>query len=107
TRAIDIKIDPIVWRTNIAYAVYVLLFLLLLVLIYSYYQKRRSLSQNIIDQKREEEIHQNRLTFFTNVAHEFQTPLTLITGPIQKLSEMVGLSEKNQRFISMIERNSS
>lgn len=107
TRAIDIKIDPIVWRTNIAYAAYVLLFLLLLVLIYSYYQKRRSLRQNIIDQKREEEIHQNRLTFFTNVAHEFQTPLTLITGPIQKLSEMVGLSEKNQRFISMIERNSS
>ncbi|MBC8769543.1 response regulator [Arenibacter sp. BSSL-BM3] len=107
TRAIDIKIDPILWRTNVAYAVYLLLFLLLLVLIYSYYQKKQSLTQNIIHQKREEEIHQNRLTFFTNVAHEFQTPLTLITGPVQKLSEMVGLSEKNQRFINMIERNSS
>lgn len=107
TKAIDIKIDPIIWRTNVAYAVYLLLFLLLLVLIYSYYQKKQSLKQNIINQKREEEIHQNRLTFFTNVAHEFQTPLTLITGPVQKLSEMVGLSEKNQRFINMIERNSS
>ncbi|MEJ1222770.1 hybrid sensor histidine kinase/response regulator transcription factor [Sediminicola sp. 1XM1-17] len=107
TRAIDIKIDPIIWRTNVAYAVYILLFMLLLALIYSYYQKKRSLAKNIIRQKREEEIHQNRLTFFTNVAHEFQTPLTLITGPIQKLSEMVGLSEKNQRFIQMIERNSS
>lgn len=107
TKAIDIEIDPILWRTNVAYAVYLLLFLLLLALIYSFYQKKKSLRRNIINQKREEEIHQNRLTFFTNVAHEFQTPLTLITGPIQKLSEMVGLSEKNQRYINMIERNSS
>jgi len=65
------------------------------------------LSQNILFRKREEELHENRLTFFTNIAHEFQTPLTLIVGPVQKLSETTNLSERNQKFIQMIQRNSS
>ena len=73
----------------------------------SYYKKRESLSQNILFRKREEELHENRLTFFTNIAHEFQTPLTLIVGPIQKLAETTNLSERNQKFIHMIQRNSS
>lgn len=106
-RAVDIKITPIFWRSNLAFTLYLFLFLLILLLLFSYYKKRQSLRQNIIFRKKDEEIHQNRLTFFTNIAHEFQTPLTLITGPIQKLSEVANMSEKNQKFIRMIERNSS
>lgn len=106
-RAIDIHIEPIFWRSISAILLYVLLFFLLLLLVFSYYRKRQSLRQNIIFQKREEEIHQNRLTFFTNIAHELQTPLTLIVGPVQKLSQSLDISEKNHRFIKMIQRNSS
>ncbi len=74
---------------------------------WSYFNKQYKLRQNIIFQKREEEIHQNRLTFFTNIAHEFQTPLTLIVGPVQKLAESENLGEKSKKFINMIQRNSS
>ncbi|MFV5685894.1 two-component regulator propeller domain-containing protein [Flavobacterium sp. GB2R13] len=105
--AIDIRIKPVFWQSNLAIIIYSVLFLLFVLFVLSYYKKRQSLSQNILFRKREEELHENRLTFFTNVAHEFQTPLTLIVGPIQKLSETTNLSERNQKFIHMIQRNSS
>ncbi len=105
--AVDIRIKPVFWQSNLAIAIYFALIVLFILFVLSYYKKRESLSQNILFRKREEELHENRLTFFTNIAHEFQTPLTLIVGPIQKLAETSNLSERNQKFIHMIQRNSS
>jgi len=105
--AIDIRIKPVLWQSNLAVVIYSLLLMLFILFVWSYYKKRQSLRQNILRRNREQELHETRLTFFTNIAHEFQTPLTLIVGPIQKLSEMTNLSEKNRKFIQMIERNTS
>lgn len=105
--AIDIKIKPVFWQSNLALFIYSLLFFFFVLFVISYYRKRQSLSQNILFRKKEEELHENRLSFFTNIAHEFQTPLTLIVGPVQKLSETTNLSERNQKYIQMIQRNSS
>lgn len=105
--AIDIQVHPVYWQSTVAFIIYAFLLMLFMLFVLSYYRKQRSLRENIIFQKREEEIHQNKLNFFTNIAHEFQTPLTLIVGPAQKLSEAIDITEKNQRFIKMIQRNSS
>jgi signal transduction histidine kinase/DNA-binding response OmpR family regulator/ligand-binding sensor domain-containing protein len=105
--AIDIRIKPIFWQSTVALVIYSILVVLFILFVLSYYKKRQSLSQNILFRKREEELHENRLTFFTDIAHEFQTPLTLIVGPIQKLSETTTLDKKNQKFVQMIQRNSS
>ena len=105
--AIDIKIKPVFWQSNAAFFAYFIMVFLFMLFVLSYYKKRQSLNQNIVFRKREEELHENRLTFFTDIAHEFQTPLTLIVGPIQKLSETTNLTERNQKFVKMIQRNSS
>lgn len=105
--AIDIKIKPVFWQSTVAIIVYAILVVLFIMFVLSYYNKRQSLSQNILFRKREEELHENRLTFFTDIAHEFQTPLTLIVGPIQKLSEATTLDKRSQKFVQMIQRNSS
>ena len=105
--AIDIQVKPVYWQSTFAFILYALLLILFILFVLSYYKKQQSLRQNIIFRKREEEIHQNKLSFFTNIAHEFQTPLTLIVGPVEKLSEAIDISKKNQRFIKMIQRNSS
>ncbi|TDD94748.1 hybrid sensor histidine kinase/response regulator [Flavobacterium cellulosilyticum] len=105
--AIDIRIKPVFWQSTVAIIIYAVLLVLFILFVWSYYNKRQSLSQNIFFRKREEELHENRLTFFTDIAHEFQTPLTLIVGPIQKLTEATNLDKRNQKYIHMIQRNSS
>jgi signal transduction histidine kinase/DNA-binding response OmpR family regulator/ligand-binding sensor domain-containing protein len=105
--AIDIRIEPVFWQSSLAMILYCLLLAAFVLFVLSYYKKRQSLSQNILFRQREKELHENRLTFFTDIAHEFQTPLTLIVGPVQKLSEATNLNDRNQKFIQMIQRNSS
>ncbi|AWH87050.1 hybrid sensor histidine kinase/response regulator [Flavobacterium album] len=105
--AIDIRVRPVWWQSNLATAIYLVLGALFLLFVRSYYLKRQSLQQNILFRKKEEELHENRLSFFTNIAHEFLTPLTLIVGPVQKLSEATHLDERNRKFTLMIQKNVS
>ena len=54
-----------------------------------------------------ESIHQSRMQFFTNISHEFRTPLTLIISPIEKmLSDSFAFSKENVKHtISYVKRN--
>ncbi|WP_158281560.1 hybrid sensor histidine kinase/response regulator transcription factor [Sediminitomix flava] len=54
----------------------------------------------IIRQK--DEIHQSKLRFFTNISHEFRTPLTLLIGPIQQLKRRY-----NDDLFALLERNAN
>ena len=46
-----------------------------------------------------------KLTFFTNISHEFRTPLTLLRGYIEKL--MPGIKDRTSAFaLEQIDRNS-
>ncbi|NMH26901.1 hybrid sensor histidine kinase/response regulator transcription factor [Flavobacterium silvaticum] len=106
-RSIDLRIKPVWWQSTVAYLIYLILGVGFILFVRSYYLKRQSLKQNILIRQNEEVLHENRLAFFTNIAHEFLTPLTLIVGPIQKLSEAGHLNERNQKFVHMIQRNAS
>lgn len=46
-----------------------------------------------------------KLSFFTNISHEFRTPLTLILGPLEKLISEKGLSADNRNTLNIISRN--
>ncbi|HEX5171670.1 MAG TPA: substrate-binding domain-containing protein [Cyclobacteriaceae bacterium] len=49
---------------------------------------------------------QEKLKFFTNISHEFKTPLTLIMGPIEELLERGGDSKPNlHENLLMIRKN--
>ena len=56
--------------------------------------------------RKNEEVHQAKLRFFTNISHEFRTPLTLLLGPIKLLKEGFN-KEKARKYLPIIERNAN
>jgi len=57
--------------------------------------------------KKLEESTQAKLVFFTNISHEFKTPLSLISGPITDLVNRKDLSQDVHSLLDIIYRNSS
>jgi len=52
------------------------------------------------------ELDRAKTAFFSNISHEFRTPLTLITGPVQDLRErLAGGDERDRRDLEVIHRN--
>ena len=54
-----------------------------------------------------EETTQAKLVFFTNISHEFKTPLSLISGPIDDLLATKGMPQSAQVPLDILKRNSS
>lgn len=46
-----------------------------------------------------------KLNFFTNVSHDFRTPLTLIADPIKQLVEAKNLTESQQQLMNLANKN--
>ena len=72
-------------------------------------RSRRKLSQKNRDLKemtRElEETNLAKLTFFTNISHEFKTPLSLISGPLEPLLLSGSFHGEEKEALQMIQRN--
>ena len=57
------------------------------------------------EKEHENEIHQVKLEFFTNISHELKTPLTLILGPLNKILEEEKMSPLFKKRLSGVEKN--
>jgi ABC-type sugar transport system substrate-binding protein/DNA-binding response OmpR family regulator len=61
--------------------------------------------QLIVLSKNLEEATQAKLVFFTNISHEFRTPLTLILGPLDSLEGKENLSPEGKKLIQLMRKN--
>lgn len=99
------------WKTNLAYAVYLLLISLMIWLLYGFYKFRRNerevLKAEKMEKEKIQEISQLKLQFFTNVSHELRTPLTLILGSLEEMTKDVSkIPNEFKSHFEILNRNS-
>ena len=109
TASLTIIIEPPFWVTIYAWLLYISLVSLgIYYLVRNYHrninqQNRRKI--DILENEKEKEIYHAKIAFFTHVAHEIRTPLTLIKGPMEKVIQKVALFPDVEKNLTIMERN--
>ena len=104
-----VRIKPSPWLSWPALLTYLLLILAAILTAMRLYLRTRMNREKLELSEQEralsEQISQERTSFFTNVSHEFRTPLSLIYGPVKELARDESLGGKERELVGLVERN--
>ena len=110
-RILYIKVIPSIFNTVWAYILYFLIVLLILVFFNYLILTKRRLQDKVklkeIEQEKEAEHNKSKLMFFTNISHEFRTPLTLISGHVEALMGSTKLTTNDYKKVLGINKNTN
>jgi signal transduction histidine kinase/ligand-binding sensor domain-containing protein/DNA-binding response OmpR family regulator len=110
-KSIVIEILNSPWKSTWAITAYIILTLLSLYYILKFYKNQLMLKNNLEiaknEKEKEIELSELKLNFFTNISHEFRTPLTLIISPLIELMENPELDPKVAKKLGFIDRNAN
>ena len=105
---LSITILPPFWKTNTAFIVYAFMLIGILLVARKVIQQREKLKYALVHERQEmqriHELDMLKVKFFTNVSHEFRTPLSLILAPMEKLMRKTSDPEQKNQF-QLIQRN--
>ncbi|MEP6747330.1 MAG: two-component regulator propeller domain-containing protein [Bacteroidota bacterium] len=103
-----LKILPPFWKTPLAYLLYILFFAAVLWFARRLVLQRARMRFEIEQQKQEaqrmHELDMLKIRFFTNVSHEFRTPLSLILSPMDKIMREAKDSSQRKQ-LQLVHRN--
>ena len=68
---------------------------------------RRAKEQAQQEKEQEKRLNQIQMNYFSNVAHEFRTPLTMIAGPVSELAESPDIKGRDRKLVGVIQRNAT
>lgn len=110
-KSLTIKILPPWWKTNGALLGYLVLFLITLY-VFNRIAQQRIREKQVISYEREsrkqkEELNEQKFQFFTNISHEFRTPLTLIINPLEDIlsNKTLNMPESVKTKLKTVQKN--
>lgn len=107
-KSLQINIEPPFWRTPAAYVLYFLIAAALFLLIRRITLERIHMRYEVAQQRREavraHAMEQLKTKFFTNVSHEFRTPLSLIIAPLDRIIRKTA-DEEQKKQLNLVQRN--
>ncbi len=106
-----IEILPPFWASTWAYLIYAAIGMVCCYAGVRHYhhkaERKNKRKIKLLENQKEREIYEAKIEFFTNVAHEIRTPLTLIKGPLEKLiNTTTGLPEIKES-LTVMEKNTN
>lgn len=108
---LNIEILPPFYLTAWAFCIYALVIASSILYIISYNRKRSASRQRHqmekFEQEKEREKYNSQIEFFTNVAHEIRTPLTLIKGPLESIIIKNNLAPDVKEDLSIMSQNTN
>lgn len=83
--------------------VYLMMFIIILVLlVLSFVAFYRTI---VVKRRMREDAANAKLVFFTNISHEFRTPLTLIADPVRRMLEADNLTTQQRSMLCLVRKN--
>lgn len=110
-RVLNIRIRPPFYLSIWAYVVYVVLALCSLAAIILYLRRRTQQkhrqTMEKFERQKERELYTAKIDFFTNVAHEIRTPLTLIKSPLENVLTSKSVSDDIRDDLEIMDLNTN
>ncbi|WP_282037617.1 hybrid sensor histidine kinase/response regulator transcription factor [Saccharicrinis aurantiacus] len=110
-KKLKIRVEPPLLLTSAMFVVYGIIFLLLLMFFRKFsvinIKRKHELTISELEKTKREELTQMKFEFFTNISHEFKTPLTLILNPLESLLGMKEVTSNNKMntYLHVMQRN--
>lgn len=107
--SLKIHISPSPWLSMWALFLYGVILLTVIIYINNLYLKikgNKSRAQIALREKEQEKhINEMNMSFFTNISHEFRTPLTMISGPISTILKNESLDSQSRHLLNTVNRS--
>ncbi len=108
-KQLQITIKPPLWKTWWAYCIYILSVMFITFISLRIWNERIRIKNELklekLAKEKEHELNEMHVQYFTNISHEFKTPLSLIIGPLDNMIDSSDLQLKEQ--LSIIKRNAN
>lgn len=106
---LKIKVLPPFFQSKTAFLLYAICFAIIVFMSVRYYIKRSEKKQHerirSLNDEKEKELYNSKIEFFTNIAHEIRTPLSLIIGPLEYLMKTASINNVYGEYLGIIEQN--
>ena len=106
---VEVIVRSAPWRSWWAWIIYVLLAVLIIRQIYVVRKRltraREEAREIELEKEQEQRTNKMNMSFFANIAHEFRTPLTMISGPVAQLAQSGNVGNNERHLLSIAQHS--